>query len=121
MPPSLVFLLCLSVHAAFGEPSAPVSLGFLSLDKAAKAKFRLQVVRNASDYRLLYREPSDCEPDNCDFFVGIDTNEGDMTFLDFYLVGKAEGWVAVGFSETSSMVSRTMQLANSIPVAYIVI
>ena len=94
----------------------PVNLDFLSLDKAAKAKFRLQV-RNASDYRLFYREPSGCEPDNCDIFVGIDTNEGDTTFLDFYLVGKAEGWVAVGFSETSSMV---MQLANSTPVAYIV-
>jgi hypothetical protein len=59
--------------------------------------------RSPDDYRLRYREPSGCEPDSCNYFVGIDTNEGDSSFLDIYLVGKAKGWVAVGFSETSDM------------------
>ena len=69
--------------------------------------------RSPDDYRLRYREPSGCEPDSCNYFVGIDTNEGDSSFLDIYLVGKAKGWVAVGFSETSDMVSRTMLVASN--------
>ena len=60
--------------------------------------------RNGSDYRLRYRQPSGCDPDTCDYFVGIDTNAENESFLDFYLVGQAKGWVAVGFSETANMV-----------------
>ena len=37
--------------------------------------------------------------------MGIDTNTGSASFLDFYLVGRARGWVAVGFSTTHDMVS----------------
>jgi hypothetical protein len=36
--------------------------------------------------------------------VGINTNAGNSDFLDIYLEGEADGWVAVGFSATSSMV-----------------
>ena len=64
-------------------------------------------IRNAGDYRLRYRQPSGCDPDSCEYFVGIDTNQNDSNFLDFYLVGKARGWVAVGFSKTANMVSET--------------
>ena len=41
----------------------------------------------------------------CDVFVGIDTNAGDSDYLDIYLEGEADGWVAVGFTETANMVN----------------
>ena len=41
----------------------------------------------------------------CDVFVAIDTNAGDPAFLDIYLEGTADGWVAVGFTDTPDMVS----------------
>ena len=88
-------------------PSAPVSLPPSTSVSTHSHPLSLQT-RNASDYRLRYREPSGCDPDDCRFFVGIDTNEEDPSFLDFYLVGKATGWVAVGFSETPNMVSATV-------------
>ena len=37
-------------------------------------------------------------------FAGIDTNEGDNAFLDIYLEGEAKAWVAVGFTDSPSMV-----------------
>ena len=37
-------------------------------------------------------------------FVGIDTNSGDPGFLDIYLEGMADGWVAVGFTKSPNMV-----------------
>ena len=60
---------------------------------------------DAADYRLQRREPDGCNPDDCDYFLGVDTNSGNSSYLDFYLVGRATGWVAVGFSPTANMVS----------------
>lgn len=37
-------------------------------------------------------------------FAGISTNEGDSDFLDIYLEGQARAWVAVGFTDSPSMV-----------------
>ena len=53
---------------------------------------------------MILRNPPGCAPSECDVFVGIDTNSGNSDFLDIYLEGQADGWVAVGFSATSSMV-----------------
>ena len=61
-------------------------------------------VRNAADYRLRRHIPSGCDPDSCDYFMGVDTNSGNSSYLDFYLTGEIDGWVAVGFSLTQSMV-----------------
>ena len=36
--------------------------------------------------------------------MGIDTNAGNSGYLDIYLEGQADGWVAVGFSGSASMV-----------------
>ena len=44
----------------------------------------------------------------CDVFVGIDTNVGNPDFLDIYLEGHADGWVAVGFTETPDMVGQLL-------------
>jgi hypothetical protein len=62
-------------------------------------------VRAPGDYRLTFRNPPECEPSNCDVFVGVDTNTGDSSYLDIYLEGQADGWVAVGFSSSRSMVN----------------
>ena len=61
-------------------------------------------MRAPEDYRLQSRDPSGCTPPDCDFYMGIDTNAQDPTFLDFYLVGDAAGWVAVGFTDSANMV-----------------
>ena len=60
--------------------------------------------RAPADYRLRYHDPEGCDPESCDYFMGIDTNEGNSSFLNFYLTAETEGWVAVGFSESASMV-----------------
>ena len=62
-------------------------------------------MRAPGDYHLTFRNPSGCSPANCDIFVGVDTNAGDSNYLDIYLEGEADGWVAVGFSSSRSMVS----------------
>lgn len=68
------------------------------------------------DYRLTFRSPSNCTPENCDIFVGIDTNSGNSGYLDVYLEGQADGWVAVGFSNTSDMVGSLFRLIAGIDI-----
>ena len=55
---------------------------------------------------MTFHNPPNCMPSaaDCDVFVAIDTNTGDPDYLDIYLEGMAGGWVAVGFTETASMV-----------------
>ena len=65
--------------------------------------FALQA-RDGGDYRLRYRDPANCSPDSCDYFIGIDTNRDNASYLDFYIVGRASGWVAVGLTGTANMV-----------------
>lgn len=60
-----------------------------------------------ADYRLMFSSPSGCIQPDCLVFAGIDTNSGNPDYLDFYISGQAESWVAVGFSPTRSMVSVT--------------
>ncbi len=63
-------------------------------------------VRSPDDYRFVVSYPEGCSRADCNVFIGIDTNAGDNGFLDIYMEGTAEGWVAVGFSETPNMVSK---------------
>ena len=55
---------------------------------------------------MTFHNPPNCVPSKseCDVFVAIDTNAGDPDYLDIYLEGDADGWVAVGFTETANMV-----------------
>ncbi len=62
-------------------------------------------MRNPANYRITARNPAGCEVADCSVFVGIDTNVADPRFLDIYLEGNARGWVAVGFTDSPSMVS----------------
>ncbi len=66
----------------------------------------LAPVRAPENYHLQILSPTGCSRADCDLFIGIDTNTGDNGFLDIYMEGTAEGWVAVGFSETANMVSK---------------
>lgn len=60
---------------------------------------------NIENYRLTHQIPKGCVPPLCDFFMGISTNDNNRSFIDFTLEGRANGWVAVGFSNTSNMVA----------------
>jgi len=86
--PSLLSLLL------FPPPSLPSSLLPLSLQNVSP-----------EDYRLTSRIPAGCTPTvDCSYFVGIQTNTN-SSFLDIYLEGDSQGWVAVGFSSSANMVS----------------
>ena len=61
-------------------------------------------VRAPTESRLIFRSPANCDPSTCDIFVGIDTNTGNPGFLDIYMEASTQGWVAVGFSDSMSMV-----------------
>ena len=61
--------------------------------------------RSPDDYRLQVLSPDGCSRSSCNLFIGIDTNTGDDRYIDIYMEGTAEGWVAVGFSDTRNMVS----------------
>lgn len=58
---------------------------------------------------LVFRIPASCErASECDVYVEITANSSDTRYLDIYLEGVADGWVAVGFSKTASMVSHLL-------------
>ena len=63
--------------------------------------------QEGSKYRISIGTPRGCEKisiHKCDYFLGINTNGEDSDYLDFTLEGRAKGWIAVGFSETPTMV-----------------
>ena len=62
-------------------------------------------MRDPEDYRLTFRTPANCLLDQCNVFVGIDTNAGNSDYLDITMQGVASGWLAVGFTITQSMVN----------------
>lgn len=67
-------------------------------------------MQETSSYRISVSSPKDCEKKSiskCDYFFGINTNSGDSSYVDFTLEGEAKGWVAIGFSDTPSMVHST--------------
>ena len=61
-----------------------------------------------NDYNLTRNIPSGCVPDtDCLYFAGLRVNPNNSAYLDVYLAAEAEGWVAIGFSESPNMVSHT--------------
>ena len=64
-------------------------------------------LQETSNYRISVGIPKGCEKKSiskCDYFLGINTNSENSFFVDFTLEANAKGWVAVGFSDTPSMV-----------------
>ena len=51
--------------------------------------------------------PSRCadEPSTCDYYVAMAPNPENNSYIDVHLEGKADGWIAVGFSNDTFMVS----------------
>ena len=58
------------------------------------------------DYPLVFKSPSSCNLADCTVYVGIQRNEGNHSFLNFYIEADANAWAAVGFSTSPSMVKR---------------
>ena len=56
------------------------------------------------DYNLEVGMPHGCMKDDCTYYVAMGPNAEDGEFLDVYLQGTVEGWVAVGFSHDQMMV-----------------
>ena len=64
-------------------------------------------MRGREEYRLIFRNPAHCvNMYDCEIYIGIDTNSGDSDNLDIYMEGRTSGWVAVGFSDSMSMVQQ---------------
>ena len=87
-----------------GCPAGPVSALFSPFDVTFVSLYHLYVQSPGAQYRLVTTIPAGCDPSNCDYYLGIRTNDEDPQFLDFMMVGKAQGWIAVGFSPKQEMV-----------------
>ena len=57
-----------------------------------------------SEFPLTFRQPANCDRQSCDVYAAMGPNAANDDFLDIYLEGTADGWVAVGFSKDTSMV-----------------
>jgi hypothetical protein len=58
---------------------------------------------SVGNHRLFFGFPRGCRRSSCDYYVGINPNPADSSYLDFYLEGNARGWIAIGFSENMTM------------------
>ena len=56
------------------------------------------------DHPTIIGLPDGCSRENCDYYVGFGPNTDDSDYLDIYLEGEADGWIALGFSENTQMV-----------------
>ena len=65
----------------------------------------MKKVRAPENYTLTFRNPPDCIVSECEIFAGVDINDGNPSYLDIYLEGQAQSWVAIGFTDTPNMVS----------------
>ena len=52
--------------------------------------------------------PANCMRADCDYFIALGPNPFDSTSVEIYLEGNAAGWVAVGFSRDTMMVSNSV-------------
>ena len=64
------------------------------------------------DYPLVFKTPDGCGVGDCAIYVGIAVNEGNSDYLNFYIEGDAEAWVAVGVSATEDMVRDALYSDN---------
>ena len=76
-------------------------------------KICYQIIFQAQ-YRVQVGLPKGCDQSSneCDYFLGINTNTENSSLIDFTLQAKTNGWAAVGFSKTPSMVNKLHADAN---------
>ena len=60
-----------------------------------------------SFYPLSFGFPAGCQRSTCDYFLVMGPNRINNSYIDIYLEGNAQGWLAVGFSEDRGMVSNS--------------
>ena len=68
------------------------------------------------DYAIEFGIPPGCMKEDCAYYVAMGPNAEDSDFLDVYLRGTAEGWVAVGFSHDQRMVCEYMHVWCMLPI-----
>ena len=56
------------------------------------------------DHPTIIGLPDGCSRESCDYYVGFGPNTVNSDYLDIYLEGEADGWIALGFSENTQMV-----------------
>ena len=57
-----------------------------------------------SEFPLTFGQPAGCDRESCEVYAAMGPNAANPNFLDIYLEGTANGWVAVGFSKDTHMV-----------------
>ena len=56
-------------------------------------------------FPVTFRTPTGCNREECDMFVGINSiTRNSSAYLDIYMEGTADGWLAVGFTKSRDMV-----------------
>ena len=61
------------------------------------------------EYSVIARSPSGCARSSCDFFFAVQVNADNSSFLDLYMEGNANGWLALGFTTSPNMASLAHQ------------
>ena len=52
----------------------------------------------------MFRTPDGCERDDCSLYWAMGPNNEKSDYLDVYMEGDVNGWMALGFSNDRSMV-----------------
>ena len=57
-----------------------------------------------SQFPMTFRVPDGCDREDCTFYWAMGPNSANSNYLDIYMEGTTEGWMAVGFSDDKIMV-----------------
>ncbi|XP_011403771.2 PREDICTED: putative ferric-chelate reductase 1 [Amphimedon queenslandica] len=57
----------------------------------------------SSDFPIVFKSPTNCDRTSCTFYWAMGPNSGSSQYLDVYMEGTVDGWMAVGFSLDQAM------------------
>ncbi|XP_019851676.1 PREDICTED: flocculation protein FLO11-like isoform X2 [Amphimedon queenslandica] len=57
----------------------------------------------SSDFPIVFKSPTNCDRASCTFYWAMGPNSVNSQYLDIYMEGTVDGWMAVGFSLDQSM------------------
>ena len=66
----------------------------------------LIILQFSEAFSMTLKIPEGCQQEDCDYFLGLKQDEKDSNLLHFVLEGKSNGWLAIGFSHSPSMVCK---------------
>ena len=55
-------------------------------------------------FPITFRVPDGCDREDCTFYWAMGPNSANSNYLDIYMEGTTEGWMALGFSDDKIMV-----------------